>query len=115
MPKAGGTLFVVPSSSNPSGTSTLSSFSDTSLLLLADILPTGVFGAVQLVQHPKIQPVIKGERYPVASLTGLPGAEGVVGILQDDGWPKMTEEDRTLNLAVVGLGPVGVVSMISLD
>lgn len=108
VPKAGGTLFVVPTGSSP-GTGTLAAFSDTSLLLLADILPTGVFAALQCVQHPKIQPVLKGERYPIAGLAGWPGAQGLVGVLQDDGWPKMTEEDRVLNLAVVGLGPVGVV------
>ncbi|THH03731.1 hypothetical protein EW145_g6052 [Phellinidium pouzarii] len=139
VPRAGGTLFIValaPSSSAPSATSVpqqsqpLSNLTDSSLLLLADILPTGVFAALQALQHPNILPVIRGERFPLASVGGLvfprdkcesmvesasgEGTGGLRDLLLDSLWPGMGSEDRVLTIAVIGLGPVGVCATIAL-
>ncbi|KAG5220751.1 GroES protein [Salix suchowensis] len=72
VPKAGSTLF---SLSKPTWNSTLSGserakalagLNDSSLLLLADILPTGVFAAIQATSHPKVLPMINGLPWPYA-------------------------------------------------
>ncbi len=107
VPKAGGTLFVVDSGST---NSSLTSFSDTSLLLLADILPTGCFAALQTVQHPKLLAPLTGTRYPLASISILPGQGILQNVMEDPSWPKVEDEDRLLTIALVGLGPVGIVS-----
>lgn len=75
------------------------------MLLLADILPTGVFAALQVLQHPKISPILTGKAYPFSSciLGGVTGSDSNALACQ--------REDRILTLAVVGLGPVGVVSV----
>ncbi|EJD02537.1 alcohol dehydrogenase [Fomitiporia mediterranea MF3/22] len=121
VPRAGGVLFVIKSAS-PSPqhhNELLENLSDPSLLLLADILPTGVFTALQTVQHPNILPIIKGERFPLASVEALsiPGLGETVNLknrLLDPLWPNMLEEDRILTIAVVGLGPVGICAIIAL-
>lgn len=82
--------------------------------MLADILPTGVFAALQALQHPNILPVIRGERYPLASAGGLSCAPDndyyrLEELLTDIHWPAMKGDDRILNIAIIGLGPVGVV------
>jgi threonine dehydrogenase-like Zn-dependent dehydrogenase len=112
VPRAGGTLFNLSnpstwSSSNLSETqklSALKTLSDSSLLLLADILPTGVFAALQAMNHPKVLPVVTGRPWPTsffadASSTGL---------------APLHEEDKVLTFAIIGLGPVGVCSAVSL-
>ncbi|KAI5121377.1 hypothetical protein M0805_001190 [Coniferiporia weirii] len=128
VPRAGGTLFVVASAApDPqTQTQTLAGLADPSLLLLADILPTGVFAALQALQHPNVLPVIRGERFPLASVSGLAfprggdvgavneGAAGIREMLLDPVWPSMQEEDRILTIAIVGLGPVGVCATIAL-
>ncbi|KAH8116733.1 alcohol dehydrogenase [Phellopilus nigrolimitatus] len=130
VPRAGGTLFVVEYasdrlSSQETPNNLLSEISDPSLLLLSDILPTGVFAALQALQHPNILPIIRGERFPLASVGGLvqpndgvSGGEGVEGslrtLLKDSLWPGMQEEDRVLSIAVIGLGPVGVCAIVAL-
>ncbi|KXN88160.1 S-(hydroxymethyl)glutathione dehydrogenase [Leucoagaricus sp. SymC.cos] len=111
VPKGGGTLFNL---SNPSTWSSalpndvkqkaLANISDSSLLLLADILPTGVFAALQAINHPKVAPVITGKPWPLCFSQGdTPGNE-----------VNFTEADRTLTVAVIGLGPVGVCATVSM-
>lgn len=91
IPKAGGTLFSLTAlaKSDPH----VLALADSSLLLLADILPTGVFAALQALQHPKLSPLLTGSAYPSNPALTTP----------------LQTEDRTLTIAVVGLGPVGVV------
>lgn len=81
----------------------LGKLSDSSLLMLADILPTGVFAALQAVNHPKVQPVITGRPWPLC-FSSSP-VDGSLGVL---------EEDRVFAAAIIGLGPVGVCAAISL-
>ncbi|KDQ53396.1 hypothetical protein JAAARDRAFT_183359 [Jaapia argillacea MUCL 33604] len=97
VPKAGGTLFAI--------TGPLTTISEPSLVLLADILPTGIYAALQVLQHPKIAPVITGVAYPFSGWTPLARLEGV---------GQLEVGDRELVLAVVGLGPVGVCATIAL-
>jgi hypothetical protein len=112
VPKAGGTLFNL---SNPTTWSSslsaqekenaLTKLADSSLLMLADILPTGVFAALQAVNHPKVLPAITGLPWPQC-LSGVNSTEG------NEVGP--TPEDRMLTLAIIGLGPVGICAAVSL-
>ncbi|KAI0947545.1 hypothetical protein AcW1_009273 [Taiwanofungus camphoratus] len=111
IPKAGGTLFNLSTlTTEYLGSEQLytSNITDSSLLLFADILPTGVFAALQVLQHPKISPILTGKAYPFSSciLGGVTGSDSNALACQ--------REDRILTLAVVGLGPVGVCATISL-
>lgn len=107
IPKAGGTLFSLTAlaKSNPQ----VLDLADSSLLLLADILPTGVFAALQALQHPKLSPILTGSAYPSSSFvpSGMFQTEGV-GAMRP-----LETEDRTLTIAIVGLGPVGGVCSTS--
>lgn len=96
VPKAGGTLFKVDDILSASPDMPLE---DSSLLLLADILPTGVFAAVQALQHAKLAAILFGVVYPHS------------GYLPDriEMQNSLIGEDRMLTIAVVGLGPVGMV------
>ncbi|KAJ7688220.1 chaperonin 10-like protein [Mycena olivaceomarginata] len=94
VPKAGGTLFNL--SDPKSWHSTLSpemkekalaGIADSSLLMLADILPTGVFAALQALNHPKVLPALSGRPWPA---------------------------NRMLTFAIIGLGPVGLCASVSL-
>lgn len=69
-------------------------------LLLADILPTGCFAVKQAVDHQNLKNVMG------------PGAALVMGPQQGGSGDLAGEkiESRPLKIAVVGLGPVGVVS-----
>jgi threonine dehydrogenase-like Zn-dependent dehydrogenase len=78
---------------------------DSSLLLLADILPTGVFGALQLLNHPKVATIREGKPWPDHFAFPISNASTV---------STMKEEDKTLNLAVIGLGPVGICAIVAL-
>lgn len=133
VPRAGGTLFVISPASNATPASTnepnshLATIADTPLLLLADILPTGTFAALQALTHPNVLPILKGERFPLSSLGQLgalspekaaeisisggqaEAATRLRALLSDPSWPDMKDTDRILTLAVIGLGPVGVV------
>jgi len=113
VPKAGGTLFNL---SNPETWTTalspeekvkaLAGLHDSSLLLLADILPTGMFAALQAINHPKLQPMFTGIPWPLClspELTNYPATE-----------LKPTLEDRILTIAIIGLGPVGICAAVSL-
>lgn len=101
VPKAGGTLFRVDSIVRSSDAS--HPVSDSSLLLLADILPTGVFAALQALQHPKLSPMISGSSYPFSSFNPV-GEEKVIALAP------LSQADAVLTIAIVGLGPVGIVS-----
>ncbi|KAJ2935171.1 hypothetical protein H1R20_g1978, partial [Candolleomyces eurysporus] len=110
VPKAGGTLFDLsePSTWASSMTETekqkaLSNLSDSSLLMLADILPTGVFAATQAINHPKVQPFITGKPWPLC-FSSAPVPEGL----------EILDEDKVFTVAIVGLGPVGVCAVVSL-
>lgn len=136
VPRAGGTLFVIApassSASNPIDSnphSQLATLSDAPLLLLADVLPTGVFAALQALTHPHVLPIMKGERFPLSSLGSLgalapetaiqsgessreaDGATRLRALLNDPSWPEAKDEDRVLTIALIGLGPVGVVRL----
>ncbi|OAX39893.1 hypothetical protein K503DRAFT_715624 [Rhizopogon vinicolor AM-OR11-026] len=97
--RAGGTLYSLQDI--PDG----SSLADSSLLLLCDILPTGVFAAFQALSHAKIQPFTTGQPYPLGSSLSQVGDVSFLPFL---------EEDQLLTMAVIGLGPVGVCACIAL-
>lgn len=108
VPKAGGTLFNLsdakswPSQLSPEmKAKALAGLADSSLLMLADILPTGVFAAVQAMNHPKVLPAITGRPWPASFFPG----EAISTVL-----PK----DRVLTFAIIGLGPVGLCACVSL-
>ena len=101
VPYAGGTLFRLDDiSPDPTTGSRLTTLADSSLLLLSDILPTGYFAAVQLLQHPKLAPLLSGNTYP--RLTLGPSLAG----------GPTNASTEPLNIAIIGLGPVGIVRII---
>ncbi|EEB92899.1 hypothetical protein MPER_08519, partial [Moniliophthora perniciosa FA553] len=77
----------------------LDAISDISLLLLGDILPTGLFAAVQALNHPKLSPLLRGIPWPPRSGDDAKG---------------LTISDRALTFAVIGLGPVGICACVAL-
>ena len=111
VPKAGGTLFDLDDSSTWSSSlpkdvkeKALVGLADSSLLLLADILPTGVFATLQALNHPKVAPVLTGKPWPLCfNQSDNSGNEVIV-----------TAEDKVLTDAIIGLGPVGVCAAISM-
>ncbi|KAG6831950.1 hypothetical protein H0H92_006551 [Tricholoma furcatifolium] len=84
----------------------LTGLADTSLLMLADILPTGVFAALQTLNHPKVQPILTGRSWPLCFSPEISPAEG--------NEISFTEEDRVATFAIIGLGPVGICAAVSL-
>lgn len=110
IPKAGGTLFNLNDSSSWSSSlapeakaQALLGLSDSSLLLLADILPTGLFAAVQALSHPKLQPFLTGRPWPLCLTPGV-----------ETNHPALILEERKLTLAIIGLGPVGICATVAL-
>lgn len=102
VPWAGGTLFKVDSIAVPSADGSIPHLTNSSLLLMADILPTGAFAALQALQHVKNAPMLTGVAYPF---------NGYMPNILSAGKPlPLPLEDRILTFAVIGLGPVGVVS-----
>lgn len=111
VPKAGGTLFNL---SNPVSWSTslsddkkaeaLAGIADSSLLMLADILPTGVFAALQALNHPKVLPAV----------TGRPWPRSLMPAAADESLTSLEAADKILTLAIIGLGPVGICTSVSL-
>lgn len=104
VPKAGGTLFRVSDVRSFSTKEHFTSPSRTSLLLLADILPTGVFAALQALQHSKLSPMLSGIPYPFGGFVPY----------EVHSTSRVQEIDRMITIAVIGLGPVGVVSRVSI-
>ena len=109
VPIAGGTLVKVAAatSATTSTTASLSTLPDSALLLLADILPTGLFATIQLLNHPNVQPWLTQQPYPQFA----PLVQAKKDLFPPN--PAPNEQDTPLVLAVVGLGPVGVVRVSS--
>ncbi|KAG9315543.1 chaperonin 10-like protein [Chiua virens] len=108
IPRAGGTLYSLEEISIhvvQETEHTIGKLADSSLLLLCDILPTGVFAAFQALNHPKTQPMLTSRPYPQ-------GPE--VSVLDDGVSVPFKTEDKILTIAIVGLGPVGVCACIAL-
>ncbi len=112
VPKAGGTLYNLSDTSSWSASlsdkttaAALDKVSESSLVLLADILPTGVFAAMQALSHPKVLTALTGRPCPLNffPLRDLPSKQDA-----------LVQEDRTLTFAIVGLGPVGICAAVSL-
>ncbi|KAF8889229.1 chaperonin 10-like protein [Mucidula mucida] len=101
VPMAGGTLFNLSDPALEEKYANLSSITDSSLLFLGDILPTGLFAAVQALHHPKLLPAILGTPWPDHLVEANPSSA-----IQSD--------DTILTFAVIGLGPVGVCTVIAL-
>ena len=83
----------------------LSSLPDPIILLLADILPTGLFVVLQALTHPKLAPIF----------TGIPWPRNVGHLARDtlllgNTLPYPSSADKVLDVGIVGLGPVGLVS-----
>ena len=98
VPYAGGTLFRLDDIKlDPAAGSHPTALADSSLLLLADILPTGYFAALQLLQHPKLLPLLGGNPYPRPNLGPSPARESAAA------------SSDAVNIALIGLGPVGIV------
>jgi hypothetical protein len=111
VPKAGGTLFDLDDSSTWSSSlpkdikeKALVGLADSSLLLLADILPTGVFATLQALNHPKVATVLTGKPWPLCFNQSDTSGNEVI----------LTAEDKVLTVAIIGLGPVGVCAAISM-
>ncbi|KAF8839559.1 hypothetical protein BDN67DRAFT_969870 [Paxillus ammoniavirescens] len=110
VPYAGGTLYnlegISAAAINPNQQikQVIGSLADSSLLLLCDILPTGVFAAFQALNHPKMLPMLTSRSYPQSSGVAIPD-HAVLAPLQP--------EDKALTIAIVGLGPVGVCACIA--
>jgi hypothetical protein len=104
IPKAGGTLVPISSSNAEKD------IPPRSAILLADILPTGYFAAIQAFHHPNLSAILHRRK------TLEKGDTGYVDSLYSkeiDGLCKQ-DEPRTVVFAVVGLGPVGLVSLCSI-
>lgn len=71
---------------------------------MADILPTGLFAATQALQHPNILPVFKSKPFPVSLYEGNQEASVGANIIP------LTDVDKHLAIAIIGLGPVGLVN-----
>jgi threonine dehydrogenase-like Zn-dependent dehydrogenase len=112
VPKGGGTLFNLNdpttwSSSLPKEIKekALASLPDSSLLTLADILPTGIFAVQQAINHPKLAPVVTGKPWPLCFGQVDLGVGNKIGL---------TSDERILTVAIIGLGPVGVCAAVSM-
>ena len=99
VPFGGATLFPI-SALKSEGKSEIAAHS---LLLLADILPTGVYAAIQALSHPKMATLLTGAPWPY-SLPGLAATAAATAGTNDD----------VLHFAVVGLGPVGMCACVAL-
>lgn len=73
--------------------------------MLADILPTGVFAALQALNHPKVAPIVTAKPWPLCFSGDAASASNEVAF---------TSEDKVLNVAIIGLGPVGVCATVSM-
>jgi hypothetical protein len=109
VPNAGATLFKIPpdSAKDPNEQARWKSLAPESLLLLADILPTGCFAALQALQHPNVLPYLSGKPYlqssPLHAFGPVPGT----GLAQSE---QLTDAEKRLTIGIIGLGPVGLVS-----
>ncbi|KAI5989044.1 chaperonin 10-like protein [Pisolithus albus] len=112
VPKAGGTLYSLDealaahTAQEHEAQRSIPRLADSALLLLCDILPTGVFAAFQALNHPKTLPMMKSQPYPHSSALITP--KGVLA-------PSLHRpQDTILLIAVIGLGPVGVCACVAM-
>lgn len=112
VPKAGGTVYNLQEVSATREIQkldmkeTIPNLADSSLLLLCDILPTGVFAAFQALNHPKILPMVTSLPFPHSSIrTFGDNAHSTI--------PSLRPEATDLTIAIIGLGPVGVCTCIA--
>lgn len=115
VPYGGGTLFKIPPdhTTDEIDRDRWLRLADESLILLADILPTGCFAAQQALQHANLLPILKSRPYPWSS--GLFSDDAKSDLLATThSWLPLTYEDSVLTFAVVGLGPVGLVRSLML-
>ncbi|KAJ3079741.1 hypothetical protein HDU99_010185 [Rhizoclosmatium hyalinum] len=77
-----------------------------SLLLCADILPTGFFAALQAVTHPNLAGVLRGIPQTDLVWSAVSPLPSTIPL------PALTAP--TLTFAIVGLGPVGQCALVSL-
>jgi len=102
IPKAGGTLISIHAD-GPFNSSLEEILPPEMAILLADILPTGYFAALQAFQHPNLAFLLsRGD----VGLVYQASAEEVVDNSDAKG---AYSEGRLITFAVIGLGPVGVV------
>jgi len=114
VPLAGGTLFSLstpPTSVDDplSLSQELSYLPDPTVLLLADVLPTGLFVVLQALTHPKLAPIFTGIPWP--HNVGQP-AWGT--LLSGSTLPYLSSADKVLDVGIVGLGPVGLCATLAL-
>ncbi|KAL0572981.1 hypothetical protein V5O48_008972, partial [Marasmius crinis-equi] len=94
VPKAGATLFSLEEPQTISKTlssDVVNKINDASLLLLSDILPTGLFGALQVLNHPKVKAIWEGKGWPGVFFNASRAATSPTA---------MNWEDTTLTLAL---------------
>ena len=104
VPKTGGILFDLDDSSSlPKDVreKALIGLADSSLLLLTDILPTGVYATLNL---PKAAPVLTGKPWPLCFNQSDTNGNEIV----------FTAEYKVLTVAIIGLDPVGVCAAIGM-
>ncbi|KAI9453180.1 chaperonin 10-like protein [Russula earlei] len=111
VPLAGGTLFSLSTSvDDPLSLShALSHLPDPAVLLLADVLPTGLFVVLQAFTHPKLAPIFTGIPWPRNVGHHAKGA-----LLSGNTLPYLSSADRVLDVGIVGLGPVGLCATLAL-
>jgi len=114
VPLAGGTLFSLSTPSTSVGDplsrpQELSYLPDPTLLLLADVLPTGLFVVLQACTHPKLAPIFTGIPWP-RTVGNLARDSPLSGIAL----PFMSSADKVLDVGIVGLGPVGLCATLAL-
>lgn len=109
VPHAAATLFKIPpnTAKGPREQSRWKALSPESLILLADILPTGCFGALQALQHPNVLTFISGKPFPLSSPLHGYSSTTIKAAANTD---QLTDAEKRLTIAIVGLGPVGLVS-----
>jgi len=113
VPNAAATLFKIPpdSAKDASEQARWKALAPESLLLLADILPTGCFAALQALQHPNVLPYVSGRPYPLSSpLNAFGPVPGAAMALTD----QLNKSEQRLYIAIVGLGPVGLCTLVAL-
>jgi hypothetical protein len=103
IPKAGGTLISIHADGPFMSGTQQETIPPEIAILLADILPTGYFAALQAFQHPNLAfPLGRG----IVELVDQTFAEEAVDMLDAK---EGSGERRLLTFTVIGLGPVGVV------
>lgn len=108
IPKAGGTLIPIPSPSPSDPTSTSHLYIQPEhALLLADILPTGYFAVKQAIHHPNLAPLLN----PSVMKSGIGFVDAEFS--KEIAAIATTNRPAEVNIALIGLGPVGLVSWLT--